>query len=62
MAQINHNNLIKEGFVQIGEHLYTKENIYITHSGVAWQICDKNSNVGNEYVEIIEQIYMAINR
>lgn len=62
MTQINHENLIKDGFVQIDKHLYAKENIYITHSGVAWQLCDENSYVGNEYVETMEQIYIAINR
>lgn len=62
MALINHKNLIKAGFVQLDEHRYTKENIHIIHTGIAWQICDKNGYVGNEYVETIEQIYNAINR
>ena len=41
--------------------IFRKGGIYVTHSGLRWQICDCDGHVGNEYVDTIEQLYLSVN-
>lgn len=36
--------------------IFEKGNIRVTLS-IRWQICDKEGNVGNEYIETMEELY-----
>lgn len=43
-------NLKKAGFVEFkhSPRIYGKKRLFLTHSGVAWQICNEEGFVGNE--------------
>lgn len=65
MAQITQANLEKEGF-QLTHRgnvsYYKKESIQVINTGLGWQICDIDGNVGNTYVTTIEEIYFELSR
>lgn len=57
--------LEKEGFQLINRgnvSYYQKESIQVIYTGLGWQICDIDGNVGNTYVTTIEEIYYELNR
>lgn len=60
---ITHESLINAGFVEYSDspHIYRKKKIFLTYSGITWQICDENGYVGNEgnYRDIEEVIARA---
>lgn len=65
MTPITIENLEKEGFrlVHRGNvSYYEKENIRVINTGLAWQICDIDGDVGNSYVTSIEEIYAELSR
>ena len=47
---------------RVGSNLiFKKGGIYVTHSGLRWQICDCEGHVGNEYIDTMEQLYQSAN-
>ena len=50
LTPITPENLKKAGFVEFkhSPRIYGKKRLFLTHSGVAWQICDEEGFVGNE--------------
>ena len=65
MKPITPANLESEGFqlvVQGNNRYYKKDNIQVINTGLAWQICDIDGNVGNSYVTSIEEIYAESSR
>lgn len=65
MTPITIENLEKEGFQLIHRgdvSYYKKESIQVIYTGLEWQICDIDGNVGNTYVTTIEEIYYELNR
>ena len=65
MTPITPANLEKEGFQLIHRgnvSYYKKDSIQVIYTGLGWQICDINGNIGNTYVMTIEEIYYELNR
>ncbi len=65
MTQITPENLEKEGFQLIHRgnvSYYKKEIIQVIYTGLGWQICDIDGNIGNTYVTTIEEIYYELSR
>ena len=55
---ITHNALIKDGYslYKIKPTIFRKGKTFITQT-IRWQICDENGNVGNEYIDTMEQLH-----
>ena len=65
MTPITPENLKREGFRLIlreNVSYYKKEIIQVIYTGLGWQICDIDGNVGNTYVMTIEEIYHELSR
>lgn len=50
LTPITPENLINAGFERLSNapHIFKMKKLFLTHSGIAWQICDKEGYVGNE--------------
>lgn len=59
VALITAENLIADDYSVHREEpsvVFKKENIYITET-IQWQICDEDGNVGNEYIETMDELH-----